>query len=152
MQNEKCKKGAATRVAFPSGPDVTGRLLLGGVAWLTAIVLFAAALQHSARGHPLSFSVPSSALARLLNAGTDGHRSPSWAVVTATGAHHALIVEVEADNASAALEIAPQIVVHVRDVYKEVLIYVRQQGAADRYAAHRVQWTADGGYELLVIH
>ena len=131
---------------------MTGRLLLGGVAWLTAIVLFATALQHSARGHPLSFSMPSSALARLLNAGTDGHRSPSWAVVTATGAHHALIVEVEAGNAGSALEIAPHIVVHVRDVYKEVLIYVRQQGAVDRYAAHRVQWTPSGGYVLLVIH
>jgi hypothetical protein len=131
---------------------VTGRLLLGGVAWLTAIVLFAAALQQSARGHHLSVYTPASALARLLNVGTDGHRSPSWAVVNATGAHHALIVEVEADDASAALEIAPQIVGHVRDVYKEVLIYVRQQGATDRYSAHRVQWTPDGGYELLVIH
>jgi hypothetical protein len=131
---------------------VTGRLLLGGVAWLAAMFLFAAALQQSAHGHHFSFYTSTSALARLLNIGTDGHRSPSWAVVNATGAHHALIVEVEADNASAALEIAPQIVAHVRDVYQEVLIYVRQQGASDHYAAHRVQWTPSGGYELLVIH
>jgi hypothetical protein len=109
-------------------------------------------LQHSAHGRRLAFVAPSSALARLLNIGTDGHRSPSWAVITATGAHHALIVEVEADDPSSALMIAPQIVVHVRDVDKEVLIYVRQQGAVDRYAAHRVQWTPSGGYELLVIH
>src|SRR4030095_12413426 len=130
----------------------TGRRLRGGVAWLAAMFLFAAALQQSAHGRHLSFYTPSSALARLLDIGTDGHRSPSWAVVNATGAHHALIVEIEADDASAALEIAPQIVAHVRDVYQEVLIYVRQQGATDRFAAHRVQWTPAGGYQELVIH
>jgi len=131
---------------------VTGRLLLGGVAWLAAMVLFAAALQQSAQGHHFSSYSPASVLARLLNVGNEGRRSPSWAVVNATGAHHALIVEVEADDARAALEIASQIVVHVRDVYQEVLIYVRQQGATDRYAAHRVQWTPTGGYQELVIH
>jgi hypothetical protein len=131
---------------------VSARLLLGGVAWLVALFLFAAALQQSAHGRHLSFFTPSSALARMLDVGSNGRRSPSWAVITATGAHHALVVEVETDDASAALEIAPQIVTHVRDVYQEVLIYVRQQGATDRYAAHRVQWTPGGGYHELVIH
>ena len=131
---------------------MTCRLLLGGVAWLAAIVLFAAAVQQSAQGRHFPSSTPVSALARLLNVGIDGHRSPSWAVTDATGAHHVLVVEVEADDASAALEIAPQIVAHVSEVYQEVLIYVRQQGAVDRYAAHRVQWTPSSGYRELVIH
>ena len=132
---------------------MTGRLVLGGgVAWLAAIMLFAAALQQSAQGHRVSFSTPVSAFARLLNVDNDGRRLPSWAVITATGAHHALVVEVEADDASAALLIAPQIVARVQDRYQEVLIYVRQQGARDRYAAHRVQWTPTGGYRELVIH
>jgi len=131
---------------------MTGRLLLGGVVWLAAMALFAAALQQSAHGHHLAAYAPTSALARLLNIENDGRRSPAWAVVNATGAHHALIVEVEADDAGAALDIAPQIVAHVGDVYQEVLIYVRQQGAVDRYAARRVQWTPSGGYRELVIH
>ena len=131
---------------------MTGRLLFGGVAWLAAMVLFAAALQQSARGHHFSFYKSSSALARGLSVISNGRRAPSWAVTNATGAHHALIVEVEADNANAALEIAPQIVSHVQDVYQEVLIYVREQGATDRYAAHRVQWTPADGYRELVIH
>jgi hypothetical protein len=136
----------------PKEPDVTGRLLLGGVAWLAAIVLFAAALQWSAHGQRLSFSTPASAFARLLNVDNEGRRLPSWAVITATGAHHVLVVEVEADDASAALVIAPQIVARVQDRYQEVLIYVRQQRASDRYAAHRVQWTPGSGYHELVIH
>jgi hypothetical protein len=131
---------------------VTGRILLGGVAWLAAMMLFAAALQWSAPGHHFSFVTPVSAFARLLNGDSDGRRSPSWAVITATGAHHVLVVEVEADDAQAALRIAPQIVAHVHDRYQEVLIYVRQQGASNRYAAHRVQWTPSGGYQELVIH
>ncbi len=131
---------------------MAGRLLVGGVAWLAAIVLFAAAMQWSARAGRHVYREPGSTLARILNHATGTSRHPSWAVTNATGAHHALIVEVEADDATRALAIAPDIIAPVRGTYEEILIYVRQQGAADALAARRVQWTARGGYVELVIH
>src|SRR5262245_155663 len=138
-------------VALPPEPDVAGRLLVGGVVWLAAVVLFAATLQWSAQTRPRPHRAATSTLARLLDRGMGTSRHPSWAVTNATGAHHALIVEVEADDATRALEIAPDIVAPVHAIYEEILIYVRQQGASDKLAARRVQWTAHGGYVELVI-
>ena len=127
------------------------RLLVGGVAGLAAIVLFAAALQWSAPAAPHPHRTATSTLGRLLDRAGGAPRHPSWAVTNATGAHHALIVEVEADDATRALSIAPDIVKPLGGIYEEILIYVRQQGASDGLAARRVQWTPNGGYVELII-
>jgi hypothetical protein len=149
----RLRRAVRFRLAFAAESDVPGRLLVGAIAWLAAIVLFAAALQWPARTRPHPYRSPGSALARLLNqAMGDGARHPSWAVTNATGAHHALIIEVETDDATRALSIAPDVIAPVRATYEEILIYVRQQGAADALTARRVQWTRSGGYSELVIH
>jgi hypothetical protein len=132
---------------------VRSRLLVGGVAWLAATGVFLAALQWPVQARRLRHR-PTSALARTLDqaAGDSHRRRPQWAVVSAQSALHLLVVNVEAADARQSQAIARQIVGPVRGKYDEILIYVRQAGAADALAARRVQWTPRGGFAEMVIH
>ena len=106
---------------------MVGRLLAVGVVWLAAIGLFAALLQSS--GHP-------------------SHRGPSWRVLRANSAHHAMVMDVEADRISEAHQIAVEIVDPLRPRgYEEVLIYVHPTGQhAATAPVRRIQWTPHGGF------
>jgi hypothetical protein len=129
------------------------RLLVGGIVWLAALALFAAALQSPVRARRLH-RPPTSDLARTLDAaaGPGSSRHPWWGVVNAKSALHLLVADVEADDATDARAIAARIVAPIRGRYDEILIYVRQTGAADALAARRVQWTPRGGFAELIIH
>ena len=104
-----------------------GRLLAVGVAWLAAIALFAVLLQSS--GHPAP-------------------RGPSWRVVRANSAHHAMVMEVEANHLADAPQIAAEIVEPLRTRgYEEVLIYIYPAGERRETApVRRFQWTPHGGF------
>jgi len=90
-----------------------------------------------------------SALARILNQARDSSASGSepWIVTKANSAHHAMVVEVEADRLEEARAIAIQIVQPMRSRgYEEILIYVRAPGSGIDAAMRRVQWTPKGGF------
>jgi hypothetical protein len=122
------------------------RLLVGGVLWLTAMVLFAAALQWSGRPRPALPSSPVSALARSLNHLQSGDSQQRWYVIKATSAHHVMVVDVETDEVGTARVIAGEIVDGAKhSAYDEILIYVRKIGEGRGSAGQRVQWTPAGG-------
>jgi hypothetical protein len=129
---------------------VVARLFIVGVAWLAAVVLFAALLEWSG-------STPAyldarhdgvTALARSLN----GLRPPSagdrheWTVTKATSALHSLVVEIEAIDPTQARHIAEHLIAQVRGSYDQVLIYVQPVDAAGDAFIHRIEWTPRGGY------
>jgi hypothetical protein len=129
---------------------VLGRLfIVGGVAWLAALALFAALLQWSAPQVrlPVSEWPASSALARELNqASQPPGEWPSWAVTRATSAHNVIVIDVDAERPEEARQIALEIVKPLRDRYEEVLIYVKSADAANDLTVRRIQWTPRGGY------
>ena len=128
------------------------RLLVGAIVWLAALLVLAAGLQSPVRARRLH-RAPTSDLARTLDAaaGLGSPRRPWWGVVNAKSALHLLVVDVDTDDASEARAIAARIVTPIRGRYDEILIYVRQTGAADALAARRVQWTPRGGFAELII-
>jgi hypothetical protein len=71
-----------------------------------------------------------------------------WRTLSRVSGHGALMVEVEATSANDALGIARRFVEHPGASYTEVLIYVREEGAAVP-AIRRVRWMEATGYELL---
>jgi hypothetical protein len=106
---------------------MVGRLLAVGAAWLAAIALFAVLLQSS--GRPTA-------------------RGPAWRVVQANSAHHAMVMEVEADHLDDAPRIAEEIVEPLKPRgYEEVLIYFHHTGERkDTAPVRRFQWTPHGGF------
>lgn len=106
---------------------MVGRLLAVGVAWLAALGLFAALLQSSGR---------------------TTHRGPPWRVLRANAAHHAMVMDVEAQRIDDVHQIALEIVEPLRPRgYEEVLIYFHPAGQhADTAPVRRIQWTPHGGF------
>ena len=126
---------------------MVARLLVGGVLWLTAIVLFAAALQWSGRARPAPPPAPVTALARSLNRLQSNETQQRWYVIKATSAHHVMVLDVETEHVDEAASIAAEIVDGARrSAYEEILIYVRMIGNGHGPAVRRVQWTPAGGF------
>lgn len=73
-------------------------------------------------------------------------RGPAWRVRSAYSAHHTLVVRVETDDPSAALDIARQVVAPVADRYVEVLVYVYGSPSRPTTLVRRVRWTPRDGY------
>jgi hypothetical protein len=127
---------------------VTGWLIVGACVWCAALMLFAAGLQWSVLPPDVSDRPATSALARQLNASRPVGTTATWAVVSATSAQRALVVEVDAVHLDQAVAIASAIVEPLRAQYAEVLVYLRRVGEAATVS--RVQWTPAGGYVELV--
>ena len=126
---------------------MVARLFVGGVLWLTAIILFAVLLQWSGRPRPLPPPSPVSRLARSLNHLQEGDARQAWYVTKATSAHHVMVVDVETEHVDEAGSIATEIVEGAgRSAYEEILIYVRNIGEGQGMAGRRVQWTPAGGF------
>ena len=133
-----------------------GRLLavLGGVVWLSAMVLVAMTIRWSEQPRHVTPLPPVSSLLRELNAARTSplKEGESWVVTKVTSAHHMLVVNVDADRLDNAQAIAAEIVAPVRDrKFDEILVYVRKMHSRKGYADRRVQWTPKGGYAELVI-
>jgi hypothetical protein len=133
-----------------------GRLLavVGGVLWLGAIASFAITVRWSEQPRHVPALTPVPTLLRELSAA----RTPTlkegetWVVRKVTSAHHALVVNVDADRVGDARAIAMEIVAPVRDRgFDEVLVYVWSTHGQKTYADRRVQWTPRGGYSELVM-
>ena len=131
------------------------RLVVAGVAWLTAFGLFAALIEWSARPpRPTPTPAAVTALVRALNkleSSPPGASHEPWTVTRATSAHRAMVVDVEADMPENARQIANDIVEPVRAKYDEVLIYVRPTGNPANAIVRRIQWTPQHGYLELEI-
>ena len=107
------------------------RLAATGAAVIVAIVLLGMVLNLSSE--PV----------RLVR---DAVMQPAWKVTRANSAHHALVVDIEAQRIDQARHIATEIVDPVRTRgYEEILIYVRPMGHPDGPTC-RIQWTPAGGY------
>jgi hypothetical protein len=123
-------------------------LLAAGVASLAVIGMVAAMLRVSSESRPPER--PATTLAGRLNQA----RSPSasgaeegWSVTMANSAHHAMVVEIEAQHPQNALTIAEEVVAPMRSRgYEEILIYVRPQGGGPDAPVRRIQWTRNGGF------
>ncbi|MBI4266524.1 MAG: hypothetical protein HY657_19315 [Acidobacteria bacterium] len=126
---------------------MAGRLLAAGVASVAVIGLFAALLLVSSPVRRLNVGPNStSALAWELNRAQGASLWPSWTVVRANSAHHALVVDVEARRVEEAREIAEEIIAPVRNQgYQEILIYIRPVDDPNG-AMRRIQWTPRTGY------
>ena len=126
------------------------RLVVAGVAWLTAFGLFAALIEWSARPpRPTPTPAAVTALVRALNqleSSSPGAPREPWTVTRATSAHRAMVVDVEADMPEDARQIANDIVEPVRAKYDEVLIYVRPTGNPANAIVRRIQWTPHDGF------
>ncbi len=126
------------------------RLLAVGVAWFTALILFAALLQWSGSPPPGlgSHRDGVTALARSLNTlrpipSDGGH---TWTVTKATSALRALVVQVDAMNPSDALGIARRLIESVQTQYDEVLVYVQSSDPVRDPLIRRIEWTPTRGY------
>jgi hypothetical protein len=125
------------------------RLVVAGVAWLAAFILFAALVQWSARPRPQPTPPAVTALVRALNkmepVSPLGRHEP-WIVTRATSARRAMVIEVEADKPQDARRIAEELVAPLRAKYEEVLIYVRPIGNPADALTRRIEWTPSGGF------
>ena len=133
-----------------------GRLLavIGGVVWLSAMVLVALTIRWSEQPRRVTPLPPVSSLLKELNAARTStlKEGESWVVTKVTSAHNMLVVNVDADRLTDAQAIAAEIVAPVRSrKFDEILVYVRQTRSRKGYADRRVQWTPKGGYTELVI-
>jgi hypothetical protein len=121
------------------------RVLLFGAVWMALLGAFAAI--YLLPGRPEVKEVETQFRTPPPHA---GDTYPGWTVISAYSAHHAMVLEVRADDLSNASSIAAQIVEPVKDRYVEVLIYFRDpRQAADDLPALRTQWTRQGGYVTL---
>jgi hypothetical protein len=127
------------------------RLFAAGVAWLAAIVLFAALLQWSGQA-PTRLSTSRDGvthLARSLNSARtlSAAGDYTWTVTKATSALRALVVEVDAVNPTTdAPDIARRLVTSVGARYDEVLVYVQGLDTTRNPLVHRIEWTPRRGY------
>ena len=125
------------------------RLLVAGVGWLAAFVLFAALVQWSARPRPTPTPPAVTALVRALNKmetpSPFGTHEP-WVVTRATSARRAMVIDVEADKPQDARSIAEELIAPLRAKSEEVLIYVRPIGNPADALTRRIEWTPSGGF------
>jgi hypothetical protein len=129
-------------------------VLLGGVAWLFGMILFATVIRWSSQPRVAPVPVQPPPLVRELNSArpSPGEQGLAWIVTRATSAHRVLVVDVDAERVGEARAIAVQVVEPVRDKgYEEILLYVWKAGSEKPYADRRIQWTPAGGYSELVI-
>ena len=125
------------------------RLLVAGVAWLTAFGLFAALVDWAARPRPTPTPPALTDLVRALNkmeTPSPFAKHEPWIVTRATSARRAMVIDVEADTPEDAQAIAVEIVEPLRAKYEEVLIYVRPIGSPVNAVTRRVQWTPADGF------
>ena len=128
---------------------MAGWLIVGACVWLAALMLFAAGVQWSVLPPALlPDGAATSSLVRRLNDARPPDAPITWAVVSATSAQRALVVDVDAVHVDQALAIAAAIVGPLREQYVEILVYLRRAGTAS--TLRRVQWTPAGGYVELV--
>ena len=131
---------------------MVGRLLLGGVAWLIALLLFAALLQWSG-SRPLRVTSNLDgvdALSRAINKARLASTHPErthWTVTKSATALREMVVTVAAERPERARMIAEQIILPVRAHYEEILVYVH--GVDGRYdpLVRRIEWTPRGGFQ-----
>jgi hypothetical protein len=125
------------------------RVIVFALAWLLVFALLAAfqMWRSLVPRLPPPPRAPTD-LTRALNNVDRGHSGgmPIWTVVSATSAHHVMVVDVEAIRPESARQIATQIVEPLRDRYEEVLVYFHKPGRAKSFAERRIQWTPRGGY------
>jgi len=130
---------------------VIGREIVGGVAGLGAMSLFAAGLIWSGsphRGPPGHYQTLT--LVERLNTARPADRR--WTVAHAVSFNRVMVVDVETHHPEQARAIAPLIVDPVRPLeYDEILIYFRATSDRKARAERRVQWTPTGGFAELVI-
>lgn len=131
---------------------MVGRLLLGGVAWLMALLLFAALLQWS--GSPAPRITPDldgvDALSRAINQARLSSTHPErkrWTVTKSATALREMVVTVAAERPERARVIAEQIIVPVRAHYEEILVYVHALNRKSDPLVRRIEWTPRGGFE-----
>jgi hypothetical protein len=130
---------------------VIGRQIVGGVAGLGAMSLFAAGLLWSGsphRGPPGHYQTLT--LVERLNTARPADRR--WSVSHAVSFNRVMVVDVETRQPEQARAIAPLIVEPVRPLeYDEILIYFRVTFDRKTPAERRVQWTPVHGYQELLL-
>ena len=129
------------------------RLIAGGVAWVAALVLFAALLQWSGSTPPQVTPALDGvdALSRSLNKtrlASDDPEHRRWTVTKSARALHEMVIQVTAERPERATDIARLLVDPVRDQYVEVLVYVRAVDQQRDPVVRRVEWTPHDGYQL----
>jgi hypothetical protein len=129
---------------------VAVRLLAAGVASVAVLVMVAAMLRVSSETRSADTPRPATSLAGRLNQARSSAASDAqegWSVTSANSAHHAMVVEIEAQHPEKARAIADEIVAPMRSRgYEEILIYVRPQGGGLDPPVRRIQWTRTGGF------
>jgi hypothetical protein len=130
---------------------VLSRLLFGGVAWLLALLLFAALIQWSGSRPPHITSELDGvdALSRAINQARLASRNPErmhWTVIKSAGALQEMVVYVAAEQPEHARAIAEQIIGPVHEHYVEILVYVHAIDETRNPLVRRVEWTPRGGY------
>ncbi len=127
------------------------RLLLGGVAWLAALLALGALLQWAgtapARVTPEMDGVDR--LSRAINQARLASSHPGrrrWTVTKSATFLREMVVTVTAERPDEALEIARQIVLPVQDKYSEILIYVHAVDQEEDPVVRRVAWTPQDGF------
>jgi hypothetical protein len=125
-------------------------LFAASVASLAVIGMLAAMLWVASAAHPSEGRRPAPTLAGRLNQARNASASGSeegWSVTRANSAHHAMVVEVEAQHPEAARAIANEIVAPMLSRgYEEILVYVRPRGGGPDAPVRRIQWTRNGGF------
>jgi hypothetical protein len=129
---------------------VVGRLLLGGVAWLMVLLLFAALLQRSGSSPHITSDLDGvDALSRAINkarlASGDSGRA-RWTVTKSTSALREMVVTVAAERPDKARTIAEQIIMPARADYEEILVYVHGLDQKHDPVVRRIEWTPHGGF------
>lgn len=126
------------------------RLLAVGVAWLSAVLLFAALLQWSGSAEPElgTHRDGVTALARSLNRfrPTTPDGEYTWTVTKATSALRELVVEVDALEPEEAPGIARHLIERVKGDYDEILVYVQAADVSQDPRIRRIEWTPSRGY------
>ena len=135
-----------------------GRLLLGGVAWLAALGLFAALIQWSASVTPTLVPMRNGstaldgvdAIARALNHTRLTSMHPDrlqWTVTKGMSALREMVVYVTANDPDDARAIAENIVTQAaRAEYQEILVYVQGVDQRTDRIVRRIEWTPRDGY------
>ena len=126
-------------------------LLLGGAAWLIALLLFAAAIQfsHSQPARVTAEIGGVDALSRAINDARLASSHPErlqWTVTKSATFLTEMVVTVAAERPEQARSIAEQIVLPVRSKYREILIYVHAVDESEDPSVRRVDWTPAHGF------
>ena len=128
-----------------------GRQIVGGVAGLGAMSIFAVGLVWSGHSPSGPAEAPSKlTLVEQLNAERPVDRR--WTVVGAVSFDRVLVVDVATQRVEDARAIASKIVDPVRELeYDEILLYFRRSSDRKAAAERRIQWTPGGGFVELVM-